>query len=158
MDIRFADESDLPALMALINNAFRVETFFIKGDRLTSDRTRDYFQKGRFLLGEENGDLAGVVYVELRGDRSYLGMLSVDPARQKSGLGRRLTLAAEEFAREMGSHHMDLTVVNVRGELPPYYRNLGYADDGTEPLHDHMLPRITQPCHFLRMTKHLGNG
>jgi ribosomal protein S18 acetylase RimI-like enzyme len=158
MNLRFAEESDLPALMDLVNNAFRVETFFIRGDRLTPERTREYFQKGRFLLGEVNGALAGAVYIELRGDRSYLGMLSVDPARQKSGLGHRLTLAAEEFAREMGSHHMDLTVVNLRTELPPFYRKLGYADDGTQPVHDHMVPRLLQPCHFVRMTKPLGNG
>ncbi len=70
------------------------------------------------------------------GERSYLGLLSVDPARQKIGLGRRLVAAAEEFAREMGSHHMDLTVVNLRTELPPFYRKLGYVENGTEPIRD----------------------
>ncbi len=158
MNIRFAEESDLPALMALINKAFIVETFFIKGDRLDDRRTREYFEKGRFLLAEENGNLAGVVYVELRGDRSYLGLLSVDPSLQKSGLGRRLTAAAEEFAREMGSHHMDLTVVSLRTELPPFYRKLGYTDDGTEAIREDMIPRLLQPCHFIKMTKPLGRG
>jgi GNAT superfamily N-acetyltransferase len=144
--------------MALINRAFEVERFFIQGERLDAERTREYFQKGRFLLAEENGQLAGVVYVELRGRRSYLGLLSVDPAHQKTGLGRRLTAAAEEFAREMGARHMDLTVVNLRTELPPFYRKLGYSDDGAEPIRPDMLARVTQPCHFLKMTKPLGNG
>jgi len=53
MNFRFAEESDLPALMALINQAFKVEAFFIVRDRLTSDETHAYFQKGRFLLAEE---------------------------------------------------------------------------------------------------------
>lgn len=158
MEIRFAEESDLPALMALINSAFKVEAFFIARDRLTSEEARQYFEKGRFLLAEENGRLAGVVYVELRGERSYLGLLSVDPDVQKTGLGRRLTLAAEEFAREMGSHHMDLTVVNLRTELPPFYRKLGYLDNGTEPIRPEMVPRMLQPAHFIKMTKPLGNG
>jgi N-acetylglutamate synthase-like GNAT family acetyltransferase len=158
MDIRFAEESDLPALMALINQAFIVETFFIKGDRLDEHRTREYFEKGRFLLAEDNGALAGAVYVELRGDRSYLGLLSVDPGRQKTGLGRRLTAAAEEFAREMGAHHMDLTVVNLRTELPPFYEKLGYKIVGTEPIREDMTPRLIEPCHFIKMTKPLGNG
>jgi GNAT superfamily N-acetyltransferase len=156
--MRFAEESDLPALMALINEAFKVEAFFIVRDRLTPEETLAYFRKGRFLLSEEDGALRGVVYVEMRGDRSYLGLLSVDPSLQKSGLGRRLMAAAEEFAREMGSHHMDLTVVNLRTELPPFYRKLGYTEDGTEPIRPDMVPRITQPCHFIRMTKPLGNG
>jgi N-acetylglutamate synthase-like GNAT family acetyltransferase len=157
VDIRFAEESDLPALTALINKAFKVEAFFIVRDRLMPEETRQYFQKGRFLIAEENNTLAGAVYVELRGDRSYLGLLSVDPDRQKSGLGRRLTAAAEEFAREMGAHHMDITVVNLRTELPPFYRKLGYIDDGTAPVRPDMIPRLLQPCHFIKMTKPLGN-
>lgn len=158
MDLRFATESDLPALTALINAAFKVEAFFIERDRLTLDEARAYFANGRFLLAKENNALAGVVYVELRGDRSYLGLLSVDPTLQRSGLGRRLMAAAEEFAREMGSHHMDLSVINLRTELPPFYRKLGYSEAGTAPIHDHMKERVKQPCHFIRMSKPLGNG
>jgi predicted N-acetyltransferase YhbS len=158
MEIRFAEESDLPALTALINHAFKVEAFFIVRDRLIPEEALEYFRKGRFLLAEEDGVLTGVVYVELRGERSYLGLLSVNPELQKTGLGRRLMAAAEEFAREMGSHHMDLTVVNLRTELPPFYRKLGYTENGTAPIRPEMVPRVTQPCHFIRMTKPLGNG
>lgn len=158
MDFRFAVESDLPAITALVNQAFKVEAFFIVRDRLIPEETREYFATGRFLLAEENSALAGCVYVELRGDRCYLGLLSVDPTRQKSGLGRRLVAAAEEFGREMGAHHMDLTVVNLRTELPPYYQKLGYAVAGTAPIREAMVPRVTQPCHFIRMSKPLGNG
>ncbi len=158
IEIRFAEEHDLPAVMGLINKAFKVEAFFIVRDRLVPEEALEYFRKGRFLLAEENGVLAGAVYVELRGERSYLGMLSVNPDLQKTGLGRRLMGAAEEFAREMGSHHMDLTVVNLRTELPPFYRKLGYVENGTEPIRAHMVPLVTQPCHFMKMTKPLGNG
>ena len=158
MDIRFAQEPDLPAVTALINQAFKVEAFFILRDRLTPEETLAHFKKGRFMIAEENNTLAGVVYVELRGDRCYFGLLSVDTARQKSGLGRRLIAAAEEFAREMGAHHMDITVVNLRTELPPFYRKLGYTDNGTEPVRPEMIPRLLEPCHFIKMTKPLGPG
>jgi GNAT superfamily N-acetyltransferase len=156
MEIRFADEADAPALMALVNAAFAVESYFIEGPRLDPERTREIFAKGRLLLAEDEQGLAGCVYVELRGDRSYLGLLSVDPLRQKTGLGRRLTAAAEEFAREMGSHAMDITVVNLRTELPPLYKKLGYTESGTEPVRAEMVPRLKLPCHFVRMTKSLG--
>ena len=157
MEIRVAEESDLPALMALINEAFKVEAFFIVRDRLDPQETLAYFRKGRFLLAEDNGALAGCVYVELRGDRSYLGLLAVDPNRQKTGLGRRLNAAAEEFAREMGSRYMDLTVINLRTELPPFYEKLGYTVTGAEPIRAEMVPRLLQPCHFIRMSKPLGH-
>jgi GNAT superfamily N-acetyltransferase len=158
MEFRFAEESDLAALMALINKAFKVERFFLVGDRLDLGQTRQFFARGRFLVAEIDGVLAGCVFVELRGDRSYLGLLSVDPEIQKTGLGRRLVAAAEEFAREMGSRHMDLTVVNLRTELPPFYTKLGYVQDGTAPIPEEMTRRVSQPCHFLRMSKPLGGG
>ena len=122
MNIRFAEESDLAALTALINRAFKVEAFFIVRDRLTPEEAREYFEKGRFLLADENGQLAGVVYVELRGDRSYLGLLSVDPDLQKSGLGRRLTFAAGSASILAGLTKLDIQ----NGQLELVRREGGY--------------------------------
>jgi N-acetylglutamate synthase-like GNAT family acetyltransferase len=158
MVFRFAEESDEVTLGSLINRAFAVESFFIRGGRVTPERLREYMRAGRFLLAEENGEMLGCVYVEMHGDQGYLGLLSVDPWRQKGGLGRRLVAAAEEFAREMGARRMDLTVVNLRVELPPYYGKLGYELVGTEPIREEMAPRVKQPCHFIRMSKPLGGA
>ena len=158
MEFRFADESDSKDLLNLINDAFAVEVFFHIGTRLDPGRIQSHFQKGRFLVAESDGSLVGCVYVELHGDEGYLGLLSVDPQLQKSGLGRRLVAAAEEFAREMGARRMDLTVVNLRTELPPYYAKLGYVVVGEEPIPEQMQARVNQPCHFVRMSKPLGDG
>ena len=157
-DLRFATESELPALMDLINRAFAVEKFFKKNDRLTPESTREYFHRGRFLVSGPQDHINGCVFVELKGDRAYLGLLSVDPARQKTGLGSRLVNAAEEYARELGAHHMDLTIVNVRQELPGYYNRLGYTVSGTEPIPPEMIGPVTMPCHFVVMTKPLGKA
>jgi ribosomal protein S18 acetylase RimI-like enzyme len=105
---------------------------------------------------EEENKLIACVYVERKGDRAYLGLLSVDPAQQKRGLGRRLTAAAEEFARETGARFMDLTVVNLRTELPGIYEKLGYHITGTAPFPADQMP-VTKPCHFVCMTKELGH-
>jgi predicted N-acetyltransferase YhbS len=156
MEIRFAEESDFDNIMGLVNRAFRPETFFIRGDRLNHERLREYYDRGRFLVAEESGTLVACVYVELHSDHSYLGLLSVEPSLQKAGLGRRLNAAAEEFAREMGSHRMELTVVHLRTELPPFYEKLGYQVVGTEPVRREMEARLLQPCHFIRMAKPLG--
>jgi N-acetylglutamate synthase-like GNAT family acetyltransferase len=158
MEFRFADESDTPNLLALINQAFSVEAFFHIGTRLDPDRIQPHMRNGRFLVAESGGKLVGCVYVELHAEQAYLGLLSVDPAQQKTGLGRRLVAAVEEFAREMGAHRMDLTVVNLRTELPPYYSTLGYAIVGEEPIPEQMRARVNQPCYFLRMSKALGKG
>ena len=86
--IRRAAESDAGALTRLINAAFEVEKFFIESDRISLPQVREYFHTGAFLVAEDGGEMAACVYVELRGERGYFGLLSVDPARQRSGLGR----------------------------------------------------------------------
>ncbi len=157
-DLRFATEPELPALMDLVNRAFAVEKFFKQNDRLNPESTREYFERGRFLVSGQPGHLQGCVFVELKGDRAYLGLLSVDPASQKSGLGTRLVSAAEEYARELGALHMDLTIVNVRQELPGYYNRLGYTVSGTQPIPPEMIGPVSMPCHFVLMTKPLGKA
>jgi ribosomal protein S18 acetylase RimI-like enzyme len=157
MNVRMATETDFEPLLRLINSAFAVERFFKDEDRLDVPRLQNFFKKGNFLVIEEGGQIAACVYVERKGDRAYLGLLSVDPARQKSGFGRRLTAAAEEFARETGAHFMDLTVVNLRTELPGIYEKLGYRVTGTAPFPSDQMP-VTQPCHFICMTKELGHS
>lgn len=157
MELRFADAGDLPAITQLINQAFSVELFFKAGDRITIDEVERYFSKGRFMVLEENGEIQGSVYVELRGERGYLGLLSTNPARQRSGIGARLTTAAEEFARESGCRFMDLRVVNLREELPVIYNKFGYEVTGTEEVAVEAGQTFTQPAHFITMSKELGH-
>jgi N-acetylglutamate synthase-like GNAT family acetyltransferase len=151
--IRIAELSDAQSITRLINQAFQVERFFIDGDRIDLDEVLAHFQKGEFLVAVDDGALAGCAYLEARGDRSYLGLLSIDPARQRSGLGSRLMEAAEERARENGSRCMDLQIVNLRAELPGFYGRLGYVADGTAPFPPDAPTRL--PCHFVKMSKPL---
>lgn len=150
---RRATEADAPALTALINLAFQVERFFLDSDRLDMAEVRDRLRKGFFLVEEDDGHIAACVYIELRGDRAYLGLLSVDPTLQRAGLGKRLVAASEEFARAAGCRDMDLNVVNLREELPPFYRNLGYSESGTSPFPADVYTKL--PCHFIQMSKAL---
>src|ERR1700675_1070405 len=88
--IRLAQSDDVEPLARLINSAFRVELPFIEGDRTNPEGVRTLMEKGDFLLAEDSAGLAGCVYVELRGNRGYLGLLGVAPSRQGTGLGRKL--------------------------------------------------------------------
>lgn len=153
MPLRTAIPTDVPALTTLINDAYVVECFFKRGDRITEDGVRDLQGKGAFLLLDEDDQLAGAVYVELRGPSGYIGLLSVSPRHQRRGFGRVLMDAAEEYSRANGAILTELRVVNLREDLPPFYRKLGYADAGTEPFAD--PSEATRPCHFVRMTKPL---
>lgn len=157
MKIRTATEHDLGPILSLINTAFEVERFFKNQDRLTAEDLESHFKSGTFLVSEEDGRITGCIYIKRRGDRAYFGLLSVDPSRQKSGIGRRLVAAAEEFARETGARYMDLRIIHLRTELPVIYGKLGYQITGTEPYPTERNHMLTQPVHFITMTKELGH-
>jgi predicted N-acetyltransferase YhbS len=152
--IRAAAIADAPQITAVINAAFRIaEEFFVDGNRITQTEVEQLLAKGSFLLAEADGKLNGCVYVELRGERSYLGLLSVDPTTQQSGLGSLLMIEAERYCRERGSHGMDILIVNLREELPAFYEKRGYVENGTTPFPADVPTRI--PCHFINMSKTL---
>lgn len=150
---RQAEPTDAESIAAIVNAAFSVERFFIDGDRTNPDHIQSLLQTGLFLLAEENDQLHGCVYVELRGERGYFGLLAIDPARQKTGLGKRLVLAAEAYCRAAGCRAMDLQIVNVRAELPGFYQRLGYCETDTAPFVSLNQPKV--PCHFVKMSKPL---
>lgn len=141
--------------MTVINSAFRVaEEFFCFEDRITLEEVERLFTTGKFLVAESDRLLGGCVYVELKDDgRSYLGLLSVDPSQQHSGLGSLLMTQAEEYCRAMGSRVMDILIVNIRTELAPFYHRRGYVETGTLPFPPEV--RTKQPCHFIKMAKPL---
>jgi ribosomal protein S18 acetylase RimI-like enzyme len=153
MRIRLATQEDVPALVRVINRAYHVEAFFKAGDRTDASQIAELLAKDAFLVAEDEGGVAGAVYVKITGERGYFGMLSVDPSRQRGGLGRALVEAAERHCRDRGCTIMDLVVVNLRIELPPIYRKLGYEETGTAPFPD--LESATQPCHLITMSKPL---
>ena len=97
--------------------------------------------------------MTGSVYVEIRGERGYFGLLAVDPRRHGGGIGDRLIAAAEEHCRSSGCRFMDLTFVNVPKELPGYYQRFGYAENGTLPFPADQVAKM--PVHLVRMSKML---
>lgn len=80
--------------------------------------------------------LAGCVYLHKQGSLLYLGMLSVEPTRQGSGIGKDLLEAAVVYAREVGCVKISITVISLRSELVAWYERHGFARTGkTEPFH-----------------------
>lgn len=140
--IRSARADDLPALHALIEGAYRGDGaragWTHEADLLGGQRTdpaalaallADPAQ--HLLVAEAGGAIVGCVQVSrLAGDAAYLGLLTVSPARQAGGLGRRLIAAAEDAARATGAAAMEMTVIRQRPELIAWYGRRGYALTG----------------------------
>jgi predicted N-acetyltransferase YhbS len=151
--LRQAAPADADPIAALVNRAFSAENWFKSTARTNAAQVRELLGKGIFLLLEEEARLLACVYLEPRGDRVYLGMLSVEQDAQGRGIGSRMMREAEEFARRAGHLAIDLRIVHLREELPPYYRKLGYLESGTEPAPD--FPGVKVPIHFVLMSKSL---
>ena len=160
MTVRTGGAEDRDGIHRLINDAFVVERFIKKdgGDRLDpgGEEMDRLSARGTFLVLEEHGSLRGCVYVEPRGERCYLGLLSVAPDQQGKGLGRQLMLAAEKFARDQGCRAMDLRVVSPRrDELVPFYLNSGYQEQGTQEYPPELGREMRVAGHFILMAKPL---
>ena len=152
--IRIATSADAAKITDVINAAFRiVEGFFLDSERITEAEVQESLTKGDFLLVESDEKLNRCVYVEMRGTRSYLGLLSVDPGCQQGGLGSLLMQEAEQYCRERGSRFMDILIVNLRDDLPPFYKKRGYIENGTSPFPPDVETKM--PVHFINMSKPL---
>ena len=151
--VRRAGVDDVDALTQLVNQAYAIEAFFVEGDRTTDDEIRAMAAAGHFLVLDRGDGLAAAVFVRVDGERGYFGMLSVDPDLQGLGLGRRLVAVAEALCAARGCTRMDLQIINLREELGPWYRSLGYQEVGTAPYQHRDTKR---PCHFIKMTKALA--
>lgn len=173
LEISAATEADLGALLALIEGAYRGDSarrgWTHEADLLGGQRTdeealaeivRDPQQA--MLVARAGKTVVGCVQLAARGGgTAYLGMLSVDPSSQGSGLGRRLIEAAErEAAARFGARRIEMTVIEQRAELIAYYVRRGYAATGERrpfPLDDPRfgIPR-TRALAFVVLAKPIG--
>lgn len=155
MILRLATPADHPAIARLVNVAFEVESFFVAEPRTSEDEVGAIAARGAFIIAEDEArTLVGAVKVTLDGLIGRFGMLSVHPSAQGCGLGRRMAGAAEQHMCMNGAAVSEITVVNVRDPLFPWYRRLGYRTVGTEPYVASRPPRI--PVHFVVMQKQLA--
>ncbi len=151
--VREASTNDRDSIVPLINRAFAVESFFKSGPRVTPEMLEQMMQDGKFLLLSDKNEIVACVFVKVTGERGYLGTLSVDPGRQKSGLGSRMMREAEDYFRAAGCTVVDIRIVNVRPELREIYHKFGFVETGTQSAE--VIKSATRPIHFIIMSKEL---
>lgn len=145
MHARHATPADIPEIVRVVNAAYRVEDFFIDGDRTTPGEVavRLAAPRSAFLvLDAVPGRLAAAVQVAVREGRCWFGMLAVDPAVQGQGHARTLMSAIDAWAREQTCTEEEIEVVDLRSELPGFYAQFGFMTVGERPFPDpHKLLR-----------------
>ena len=135
MNTRYATSKDIPELVRVINLAYRVEDFFIDGDRTNVADVEDRIEAPGscfIVVDSDNADkIAGAVFIDTHGTRGHFAVLSVDPAFQGRGVARLLIEAVEKHCRGAGCDTIDIEVVNLRLELPAFYTRFGFTPIGT---------------------------
>ncbi len=170
MPVARAIEKDIPALVALLNSAYRgegskkgwtTEADMVSGELRTDEPAMQKLMQtpdAVFLkyVNEEN-EIEGCVFLHKRKNKLYLGMLSVSPALQAKGIGKELMKAAEVYAKETNSVAIFMRVISIRHELISWYEQKGYKKTGaTEPFPENdPFGTPTQSFNFEIMEKQL---
>jgi ribosomal protein S18 acetylase RimI-like enzyme len=139
---RDAAEADVPALVALIESAYRGEASragwtseadILGGQRTDPQGVREVITApgSRLMIVERDGEPVACCQLEHRGEAAYFGMFAVRPDLQGAGLGRRIIAEAERSVRETwGVAEMHMTVISVREDLIAWYERRGYRRTG----------------------------
>lgn len=171
-NIEKASVADVPRLAAIINGCYRGEAskagWTTEADLIAGDLRTDEANLSEILANENavilkcchtTAGIVGCVFLEKKGDRLYLGMLSVDVAWQASGIGKRLLVAAEEHAQSLGCVAIFMRVIPVRTELMAWYERHGYQPTGERNPFDgdprFGVPRV--PIEFVILEKKISN-
>lgn len=162
-----ATSQDIPALNTLINSAYRgesskkgwtTEADLLEGKRTTEEELTETIQdsKNTILKFTENDQIIGCVLLVEKEDKLYLGMLTVSPELQNSGIGKKLLHQAEIHTKELGLPRIVMTVISVREELVAWYKRNGYVDTGVRepfPESDVHVTVAEEPLEFIVLEK-----
>jgi len=108
LPVREATVTDIDALTRLVNAAYAVEHFIYDGERINSTECADLLTTGTILMLEQDESLVGCIYLELREDSGYVGLLSVKPSHQHQGIGRSLVTIGETWFHSQGRKRSEL--------------------------------------------------
>ncbi|MEI7031783.1 GNAT family N-acetyltransferase [Streptomyces pratensis] len=142
LTFRDATGDDVPALVALIESAYRgdasragwtTEADLLQGQRTDGHAVRAVIDApaSRLLAVERDGGLVACCQLEHRGEAAYFGMFAVRPGLQGGGLGKAVIAEAERIAKDgWGIGEMHMTVISVREDLIAWYERRGYRRTG----------------------------
>lgn len=142
MTIAKAALIDVPEITDLVNRTYRgqnskkgwtSEDHLLEGARINQQMIVAYLENQNaaiLKLTDEENKIIGTVYLEVKGPKLYLGMLSVSPDAQNKQAGRTLLEAADSYAKQHHCKVITITVISARAELVSWYERRGFIKSG----------------------------
>ncbi len=173
LSITIATTTDIAQLEKLVNSAYRGDSskkgWTTEADLLDGIRTNKELLAGMITREDSiilkcmdaRDELVGCVYLQNQEEKLYLGMLTVAPDIQARGIGKRLLLAAEEYAQRQQCAVIKITVISLRKELISWYERRGYKITGERKPFPSNDPRFGLPkrdLEFIVMEKQLSSA
>lgn len=158
---------DISSLNKLINSAYRgessrkgwtTEAELLEGSRTTEEELAEIITNtsNTLLKFNQNNQIVGSVLLIEKEQQLYLGMLTVSPELQNSGIGKKLLYQAELHAKALDLPKIVMTVISLREELIAWYKRHGYVDTGVRdpfPASNIHIPIVKIPLEFIVLEK-----
>jgi GNAT superfamily N-acetyltransferase len=129
-DARANDADALARLCTQLGYPTSSEAMPLRVARLGQD------PNARALVAEQDNIVIGLATIHLRFTMNHeapiaqLTMLVVDEANRTHGVGRALVQTAEAWAKERGSHRINVTTALHRADAHAFYERLSYSHTG----------------------------
>ena len=125
LEIRDIADQDVPDVIALWNAAGVARPW--------NDPARDIAFARRdthstVLVGLDSGQIVASAMVGEDGHRGWVYYVAISPERQRSGLGRVMMQAAEDWLKQRGVWKVQLLVRADNAQATKFYDQLGYRD------------------------------
>jgi ribosomal protein S18 acetylase RimI-like enzyme len=127
--IRPAEPADQPAIERVVHDAYI--GYVARIGKQPGPMLDDYgtlIAAGEAWVLEDAGPIVGVLILLAAPDHLLLDNIAVAPARQGSGVGRRLLDFAEAEARRRGLREIRLYTHELMVENQALYRRIGYVE------------------------------
>lgn len=168
--ITIATLEDVSELNKLINSGYRgefskkgwtTEANILEGSRTNEVELKEIIgtNENTLLKFTEGNQIIGCVLLVEKERQLYLGMLTVSPMLQNSGIGKKILQQAEVHAQALGLPKIVMTVISMRTELIDWYKRHGYIDTGNRepfPVSDIHISIVEQPLEFIVLEKKIG--
>ncbi|MCX4187432.1 GNAT family N-acetyltransferase [Methylophaga sp. OBS4] len=139
------NDDDLPAIVALINEAYRgtggdhrwtTEAHLVAGDRISVEALTDLINDSQcdFIVCHEQDKLIGCISICYRNTIAEFGTFAIKQEKHGMGIGKQLLAYAENHAKNC-CQRFQVSVVTPNQTLIDFYIKRGYQPIGHKKLY-----------------------